>query len=163
MTPMTNPPGEPDPHRPGPWSEQPTEPTAPVQQGPGRPTPAVHSAPIGYGSPPPGYPTYAAPPPTHGGGLAAMIVGIVSLVFICGYGLGLVGSPVAWWLGARALKEIDAAPGRYSGRGMAQAGFILGIIGTVLLALVILAVIVFLVVLVAVEAGSGPSTPAESF
>lgn len=110
-----------------------------------------------------GYPTYVAPAPTHGGGLAAMIVGIVSLVFMCGYGLGLLGSPVAWWLGAKAIKEIDAAPGRYSGRGMAQAGFILGIIGTILLGLLILAVIAIVLILVVVEAGSGPSMPAESF
>ena len=47
-------------------------------------------------------------------------------------------SPVAWWLGNQALAEIDASPGVYNNRGMAQAGQICGIIGTVLLALVIL-------------------------
>jgi hypothetical protein len=66
-----------------------------------------------------------------------MIVGIVSLVLSCAYGVGLLGSPVAWWLGAKAKREIDAAQGRLGGRGMAQAGFILGIIGTVLLVLVV--------------------------
>jgi hypothetical protein len=99
-------------------------------------------------------------------GLASMVVGIVSLVLCFGYGVGLLGSPVAWWLGARSLKEIDAAPGRYSGRGMAQAGQILGIVGTVLLGLLLLAVIVVLVILVAVEGGGtaeGPRTPAQSF
>jgi hypothetical protein len=39
------------------------------------------------------------------------------------------------WLGRKSMREIDASGGRLSGRGMAQAGYILGIIGTVLLAL----------------------------
>jgi hypothetical protein len=97
-----------------------------------------------------------------------MILGIVSLVLCFGYGIGLLGSPIAWWLGARSLKEIDAAPGQYSGRGFAQAGQILGIVGTVLLGLLLLLLIVILVVFVAVEAGGGagsgePEMPAQSF
>ena len=74
-----------------------------------------------------------------------MVVGIVALVFACAYGVTLLGSPVAWWLGAKAKKEIDASQGRLGGRGMAQAGFILGIIGTVLLVLAIIAVIALVV------------------
>lgn len=50
-------------------------------------------------------------------------------------------SPVAWWLGAKALDEIDAAPGVYNNRGMAQAGQICGLIGTVLLGLGLLFVV----------------------
>ncbi|MGW7684952.1 DUF4190 domain-containing protein [Kribbella sp. NPDC054772] len=44
-------------------------------------------------------------------------------------------SPVAWWLGGQALAEINAAPGVYNNRGMAQAGRICGMIGTGLLGL----------------------------
>jgi hypothetical protein len=106
-----------------------------------------------WGQPPqygqqPGYPPYqqqggypvAYPPPNHGRAVAAMVVGIVALVFSCAYGVPLLGSPVAWWLGATAKKEIDASQGQLGGRGMAQAGFVLGIIGTVLLVLGIIAV-----------------------
>lgn len=74
-----------------------------------------------------------------------MIVGIVSLVLACGYGIGLLGSPVAWFLGAKAKREIDASGGRLGGRGMAQSGFIMGIIGTVLLVLTIIAVAAIIV------------------
>jgi hypothetical protein len=70
-----------------------------------------------------------------------MVVGIVSLVLTCGYGVGLLGSPVAWWLGARAKREIDASGGRLGGRGMAQAGLVLGIVGTVLLVVAVLGVV----------------------
>jgi hypothetical protein len=96
-----------------------------------------------------------------------MILGIISLMLCFGYGIGLLGSPVAWWLGAKSLKEIDAAPGRYSGRGFAQTGQILGIVGTVLLGVFLLLLVVVLVVFVAVQAGGsgvggGAETPAQS-
>jgi hypothetical protein len=73
-----------------------------------------------------------------------MITGIVSLVLACGYGVGLLASPVAWYLGKSSMNRIDASQGQLGGRGMAQAGMILGIIGTALLVLgIILAVVVF--------------------
>jgi hypothetical protein len=100
-----------------------------------------------YGQP--GYPAWGAPQaPQDGGAQAALIVGIVSLglgVLACG--LGFLGSPVAWVLGHRAKKRIDASNGALGGRGNAQAGFVLGIVGTVLLALAVLALVVFLVLL----------------
>ena len=73
---------------------------------------------------------------------AAMITGIVSLVLACGYGVGLLASPVAWYLGKSSMNRIDASQGQLGGRGMAQAGMILGIVGTVLLVLAIVAVVV---------------------
>ena len=39
-------------------------------------------------------------------------------------------------------KEIDAAPGQYSGRGLATAGWVLGIISVVLLVLAVVFVII---------------------
>jgi hypothetical protein len=189
MAPMSQPPEDSDSSRSSGGPEQPTQPVGDPSQPPGYGTAGYGTAgygTAGYGStgygagghPPQGYggPAYGAPgqppmvpyqaivpPPTHGRGLASMIVGIVSLVMCFGYGIGLLGSPVAWWLGAKSLKEIDAAPGQYSGRGMAQAGQILGIIGTVLLGLFLLALVAILVIFVVVEANSGPSLPAESF
>ena len=50
-------------------------------------------------------------------------------------------SPFAWAIGPSAVREIDATQGRYGGRDKANAGKIMGIIGTVLLVLGILAVI----------------------
>lgn len=55
-----------------------------------------------------------------------MILGILSLV-CCGLFAGIP----AIILGHMAKKEIDTAPGQ-TGRGMAQAGFIMGIISVVL-------------------------------
>ena len=97
----------------------------------------------GYGQPygQPGYGYPAAPPPTDGRATAAMVVGIVSLVLACGYGVGLLGSPVAWYLGKSSMNRIDASGGALGGRGMAQAGFILGIIGTVLLVLLVIGIV----------------------
>lgn len=157
---MTNTPGDPgqseDPYR--------VPPQAPYgQPGYGQPQPGQQQYPQ-YGQPQypqypqygqPAYGGYPAPPPAnHGGALASMIVGIASLVLGCTAGIGLLGSPVAWWLGAKAKREIDASQGQLGGRGMAQTGFILGIIGTVLLVLAIAVVIV----LVAVAASQGVHT-----
>lgn len=176
---MSQPPGDAD-NQPTDAPDQPTEPTRPL----GGEVPPPGYGPPGYGGsgyaapgygapaygsmpPAPGQPPVApyqfVPPPTHGRGLASMILGIVSLVLCFGYGLGLLGSPVAWWLGAKSLKEIDAAPGQYSGRGFAQTGQILGIVGTVLLGLFLLAVLVILVIVVVVNADSSATRiPAES-
>lgn len=82
---------------------------------------------------------YPAPPQDHPQATLAMILGILSLV-MC----GLLG-PFAWVIGGRAVKEIDASGGRIQGRGQAQAGRILGIIATALLALGLLALVAFVV------------------
>jgi hypothetical protein len=102
-------------------------------------TPGNDGRQAGYGAP------YALPAPQHHAAPASMIIGILALAMSCGYGLTLLASPVAWWLGRRALHEIDASGGRLSGRGMAQAGMITGIVGTVLLGLAVLAVLAFFV------------------
>jgi hypothetical protein len=129
--------------QPGSW-EYPAQDQPPRYGPPGYPQGEPSSPPPSY-PPAGGYPQYGAPyappPPTHGKALAAMVVGIVALVLACGYGVGLLGSPVAWWLGWSAAREIDASQGRLGGRGMAQAGMILGIIGTVLLVLLVVAVL----------------------
>jgi len=145
----SNQPPNPSGEQPGYWEQQQSQPPYP---------PAGDPQQQGYGQQPqygqqPGYPPYqqqggypvAYPPPNHGRAVASMVVGIVALVFGCAYGVTLLGSPVAWWLGAKAKKEIDASQGQLGGRGMAQAGFILGIIGTVLLVLAIIGLILLVV------------------
>ncbi len=69
-----------------------------------------------------------------------MVLGIVSLIglFICVF--PILAAPFAWRIGGRVVKEIDAQPGRWSGREQAQAGRIMGIIGTVLLVLGLIAI-----------------------
>jgi len=72
--------------------------------------------------PPPGYGGYAVPQQNKKA-LWAMILGIVS-VLCCGIFAGIP----AIILGNQAKGEIAASGGAQTGAGMAQAGFILGII-----------------------------------
>ena len=84
------------------------------------------------------YPGYAAygPPPNHPQAVTAFVLGLVGMVVCTPVGIGgLV-------LGGRVRKEIDAAPGQYSGRGLATAGWVLGIISVVLLVLAVVFVII---------------------
>lgn len=66
-------------------------------------------------------------PQDHPRATTALILGILGVV-LC-YILG----PFAWKVGKQAVNEIDASGGQLGGRGQAQAGYVLGIIGTVLL------------------------------
>ena len=93
----------------------------------------------------PGVPPWGAAPPAHPQAQLAMILGIVGLVCFS------FVSPFAIWLGHKSMREIDASGGQLSGRGQAQAGFIMGIIGTALLCL-------GLIVLVILAATSGSQT-----
>ena len=56
-----------------------------------------------------------------------------------------VVAPFALVIGRRAVKEIDASGGRLGGRGMALAGFILGVIGTVILGLALVGLLVVVI------------------
>ena len=95
-----------------------------------------------YGQQP--YP-YAAAPPTDGLALGSMITGIAALVLSCAYGVGLLASPVALVLGKVSMNRIARSQGQLGGRGLAVTGFVLGIIGTVLLVLAIVGVIALFV------------------
>ncbi|MEP9362329.1 DUF4190 domain-containing protein [Nocardioides sp. CN2-186] len=89
--------------------------------------------------------------PKHPSATTALVLGIIGLAGIatCG-GITLILSPFAWGIGGRAVKEIDQAPpGTYSGRDLANAGRITGIIGTVFLILGILAVVAIIVIAIA--------------
>ena len=57
----------------------------------------------------------------------SLILGILGIV-CCG-----LLAPVAWVMGSQELKAIKAGTSAASGEGLAKAGMILGIIGTVLL------------------------------
>ena len=86
----------------------------------------------GYGSappPPPGYGPgpggYGATPGNNSKAIWALVLGILGL--LC---CGLLGIP-AIILGKQAQNEIDASGGMQQGRGMATAGFILGILAVI--------------------------------
>jgi Domain of unknown function (DUF4190) len=94
---------------------------------------------MSYSAPPPppegyGQPQGGMPPPagSNSKALWSLILGVVSL--IC---CGILTGPVAIVLGRQA--EIEIARTGQQGAGMAKAGFILGIIGTVLSLLTIVA------------------------
>ena len=76
------------------------------------------------------------------------MLGILSLV-VC----GILG-PFAWSMGNKAIREIDANPGRYGNRGTVQAGRICGIVSSVIL---ILSVLAFAVLFVAAATSSSSS------
>ncbi|VXA95184.1 conserved hypothetical protein [Aeromicrobium sp. 9AM] len=141
--------------------EQPGNPSDPTTPPPGYgqqpPPPGYGQQPPNWGNayppppqyPPPGYsyPYPQAPlPPKHPQATPAMVFGIVSLAGLFACVVPILLAPVAWILGAKAVKEIDANPAAHSGRGEANAGKIMGIIGTCLLVLVLLVIVVLVIV-----------------
>jgi hypothetical protein len=175
-----NPDGSQTPQYPTGESPPPTQPYG--QQPPGQPPygqpgygqPGYGQQPDGqpaYGQQPYGQPVYGGPQggpygqplPAHPSATTAMVLGLVGLagILLCG-GLTLVLSPFAWVIGGRAVKEIDAQPGRYSGRDQAQGGRIMGMVGTGLLVLGVLALIALLVFAVAVVDTTGLPEPIET-
>ncbi len=93
--------------------------------------------PPGYGQPGQyAYPQPPMEPPATSKSTTALVLGITGLV-VCP---GVLSVP-AWIVGKQAVREIDASQGRLGGRSQAQAGYILGIIGTCLAALGILALV----------------------
>ena len=80
----------------------------------------------------------AAAKPDNKRALWSLILGIASIVLCC-YILG----PFAWYMGRNEVKAIDAGQSAKENRGMALAGMILGIIGTVLLVLSLIWIVFF--------------------
>jgi hypothetical protein len=98
---------------------------------------------------PPGYPAQAPIQyaPDHPKATTSLVIGILGVV------LCQIIAPFAWSIGKKTLDEIDASQGRLGGRGAAQAGYVLGIVGTVLLALGVLFFAVYAIFMVAVIGG----------
>lgn len=172
---MTNPPGDgptppeeptapqqsqPGPGQPGPGQAGPGQPGS-GQPGPGQPG---HEQP-GYWQqqaqsqqppypPPPGYPAHGQVQyaPDHPKATTSLVLGILGVV------LCQVIAPFAWSMGKRTLNEIDASQGRLGGRGAAQAGYVLGIVGTVLLGLSLVFILIYVVGMVAFFSTSGVSS-----
>ena len=79
----------------------------------------------------------SGPLPNAPGAVGSLICGILGF-FICGLIFGII----AIVLGNKAKQAIAAQPGEYGGAGMAQAGYIMGIISLVLWAIVVVLQIV---------------------
>ena len=144
-----------------PYGQQPPppygQPQYPAPQQPGQPYGQQPYGQSPYGAPqqpygaPQGYGYGQPAPANHPSATTALVLSLIGLAGIafCG-GITLVLSPFAWRIGARAVREIDENPGTYGGRDQANAGRIMGIIGTVLLVLGLLAIAAF-ITLVAVS------------
>jgi hypothetical protein len=131
--------------QPGYWQQQSGQPgqdpdTQPQYGGQpsGQPPYGQPQAPYGQVPQAPGYPMAYAP--DHPRATTALILGILGIV-VCG-----VIAPFAWRMGKRTVDEIDASHGQLGGRGSAQAGYVLGLIGTVLLVLGVLVGLLLVVV-----------------
>lgn len=98
-----------------------------------------------YGPPPGGAPSGQGPQQNAPNAVLSLVLGIVGII-VCS-----IAAPFAWVLGKRAEEAVASNPGHYSGKDMATAGKILGIIGTVLLGI---GIIVAIVLIVAAVAGS---------
>lgn len=126
---MTTPPGDQPPFDPNqvPYYPPPPNPAQPYPP----PPPGVYGA--NPYPPYPGGPAWGVTvPAAHRQAITAMVLGIVGLL-CCS-----PAAPFAIWLGHKATREIDASGGQLTGRGQAQTGFILGIIGTVLLVVLLI-------------------------
>lgn len=158
------------PGQPGYWEQQSQQPPqAPygVPPYPQQPYGQQESGQAPYGQAPSGQPAYGQPAygqppyyqarPNHPSATTSMVLGIVGLVLGLSCGVGFLASPFAWVMGAKAVREIDAAPHAYDGRGQAQAGKILGIVGTVLLVLALLALVLIIAIGVSGGFDSDPS------
>ena len=96
-----------------------------------------------YGVNPYQQPVYGYVPPNHPQATTALILGIVGLA-LCPF-VGIAG----FVMGGRIRREIDATPGQWGGRGLATAGWVLGIISIVYSALVLAYIVGIAVVAVA--------------
>ena len=136
-------PGSDDPEGqqpPPPPGQQPTPPgygQAPPAYGQQPPPPP------GYGQQPYGQPAYGQPaygygyapaPRTNQKALWGMILGIVSIVFCY---LGLIIGPAGIILSVLGRKDIKRSNGAETGEGMATAGLITGVVGTLVQASII--------------------------
>jgi len=90
---------------------------------------------LSVASPPPQPPSYEYPPPQQSAStnaIVSLVLGILSF-FCCP-----LFAPVAWFLASQELKAVQAGSSPPASEGIAKAGLIVGIIGTVYMGLVFL-------------------------
>ena len=144
------------PQSPGGWNDpswsQPQQPPTgypeAAQPSYGYPDPTQPSSgqPVGYPNPaypPYGYPVTPAPQPTNGLAIASLVVSLVGVFGLCGYGLGGYIGIVGAILGHVSRRQIRERG--ESGDGMALAGIITGWIAAAIAVLATAAIIIFAV------------------
>jgi hypothetical protein len=89
----------------------------------------------------PGYPPIPPIAPNSSKATTSLVLGICSLV-ACGLFLGIP----AMILGRQAKREIEASQGQLGGEGLATAGFVTGLIGTIWSVLGAILLVVLIVV-----------------
>lgn len=92
------------------------------------------------------------PPRQSGLAIAVMVLGIVGLVLLCGYGIGIIPAVIALAMAPSARREVHSSGGRVVGEGFIKAGVVCGwvTVGVFLAAVVIIGI----VALVAAASGS---------
>lgn len=88
--------------------------------------------------------------PRNGMGTAALVLGIIGLVLLCAYGVGIILAVIAIVLGVIGLRRVKK--GVATNRGMALIGVVLGIV-----TLVVGAIIMTLLVIWGINTGPPPS------
>ena len=76
------------------------------------------------------------------GAVASLVLGIIGITLFS------LASPFAWAQANKAKRAIEASGGRLEGTGLATAGKVLGIIGTVILVLFVLLAVGWVVTMV---------------
>lgn|GEM_PF-1667574 len=88
-----------------------------------------------------GYPAMLAAPPANGMAIASMVLGIIGIVTVLFYGLGIIFAIVAVVLGHISLRQISQNRATQGGSGFAIAGliigYIVGVIGILCIGLII--------------------------
>lgn len=98
----------------------------------------------GAGPAPPGYAyayAFASDVPSSGWAVASLVVGIVSILL---YPFAIITGPLAIIFFYLARRQIAVTPPTHKGMGMAIAGLVTGIIGSLLGLLVVIGVVAFL-------------------
>jgi hypothetical protein len=130
---MTNPYDENPQTQPSPQTPY-TPPGQQYPQGPGQPAPYGQQSPMPYGQQP-----YGVPPQEHPQGTMILIFGILG-IFIT------IFAPIAWYMGNKARKEIQASGIPYANEQNISIGRMLGKIFTIIAIVSIAVTIVILIV-----------------
>ena len=138
MSPMTNPyeeqpQAQPSPQTPYPPSGQQYPPA-------GQPQPYGQQSPMPYGQP------YGAPPQEHPQGTLILVFGILG-IFIT------IFAPIAWYMGNKAKREMQASGIQYSNEQNVSIGRMLGKVFTII-ALASIALTIIIAIIIAVVAAS---------
>ncbi|MCC6682131.1 MAG: DUF4190 domain-containing protein [Phycisphaeraceae bacterium] len=84
---------------------------------------------------------------TSGYAVASLVLGILSIVGCMVYGLpSMVCGPLAIYFSVLGKRQVRRHEAGGSSQGLAQAGFVLGLIGTIIAALCVLLILMFILV-----------------